>query len=260
VDDEPGLRDLAKEYLEATGEFRVRSAGSAREALNVLAGECFDVVVADYYMPGTTGIDLLKSLRENGNEIPFIIFTGKGNQEVAIKALNLGADYYLKKGRHPRTQMTGLRATIEGLVRQKGSRNDLTDDRNAPAGIIEEVSNEPGRKIAHAHGTPGVLDEGPPRIVVDSKGTVLSITPGAQQISGSEGRDIHNIREILHVQSHPTLNNDLMTLERVPIGLFSEYILSEQGGKKRVTARLSRTTYEGHNAFAIILKSGERGH
>jgi DNA-binding NarL/FixJ family response regulator len=261
VDDEPGLRDLAKEYLEATGDFKVRSAGSAGDALDALADECFDVVVADYSMPGTTGIDLLKQLREDGNEVPFIIFTGKGNQEVAIKALNLGADYYLKKGRHPRTQMTGLRVTIEQLIRQNKGRNNLTSDRNAPAGNIEVDSNKTDRETEPAPGKPGIPDDGlPPRIVVDSKGTVLSITRGAQKISGSEGREIDNIREILHVQSHPTLNSDLKTLERVPIGLISEYILSEYGGKKRVTARLSRTTWEGRNAFTIIIRPGGKGH
>jgi len=261
VDDEPGLQDLAKEYLETTGDFRVRSAGSARDAMNALADECFDVVVADYYMPGITGIDLLKKLREEGNEIPFIIFTGKGNQDVAIEALNLGADYYLKKGRHPRTQLVFLRNTIEKLVGQKSDRNNLTIDRDAPTGINEEVGKNPGMDTEPDPGKPEkqaeVLSS---RIVVDSGGTVLSITRGAQQISGTEGRAINNIREILHVQSHSTLNSDLKTLERVPIGLISEYILSEHGGKKRVTARLSRTIYEGRNAFAIILKPGGRGH
>jgi DNA-binding NarL/FixJ family response regulator len=261
VDDEPGLRDLAKEYLEATDDFRVHSAGSAADALNALADECFDVVVADYSMPGTTGIDLLKKLREDGNEVPFIIFTGKGNQKVVIEALNLGANHYIKKGRYPRTQLALLRDTIEKSVRQKKGRNNLTDDRDAPAGIIKEVSNKTDRETEPVPGKPGMQDEGlPPRIVVDSKGTVLSITRGAQKISGSEGREINNIREILHVQSHPTLNSDLKTLEQVPIGLISEYILSEHGGKKRVTARLARTTYEGRNAFTIILKPGGKGH
>jgi CheY-like chemotaxis protein len=261
VDDEPGLRDLAKEYLEATDDFRVHSAGSAADALNALADEEFDVVVADYFMPAMTGIDLLKRMREEGNETPFIIFTGKGNQKVVIEALNLGADYYIKKGRYPRTQLALLRDTIEKAVRQKNGGNNLTNDRSAPAESIEVVGKKPGRETEPAPGKPMIRDEGlSSRIVVDSKGTVLSITRAAQQISGTEGRAITNIQEILHVQSHPTFNSDLKTLERVPIGLISEYILSEHGGKKRVTAWLSRTPYEGHNAFTIILKPAGKGH
>ena len=261
MDDEPGLRDLAKEYLEEAGDYRVRAAGSAADALCALADEAFDVVVADYFMPGMTGIDLLKRMREEGYETPFIIFTGKGNQKVVIEALNLGADYYIKKGRYPRTQLALLRDTIEKSVRKKNGRNNLTNDRNAPAECTAVVSKKPDLETKSAPGKPGVQEEGlPPRIVVDSKGTVLSITPGAQKISGSYGREINNIREILHVQSHPTLDSDLKTLERVPIGLISEYILSEHGGKKRVTARLSRTTYEGRNAFTITLKPVGKGH
>ena len=260
VDDEPAIRDLAKDYLEEAGDYRVCPAGSAADALNALANEAFDVVVADYFMPAMTGLDLLKRMREEGNETPFIIFTGKGNQKVVIEALNLGADYYIKKGRYPRTQLVLLRDTIDKSVRKKNG-NNLTNDRNAPAESIAVFGKKPDRETEPAPGKPAVQEEGlPPRIIVDSKGTVLSITRGAQKISGSEGREVNNIREILHVQSHPTLNSDLKTLERVPIGLISEYILSEHGGKKRVTARLSRTTYEGRNAFTIILRPGGKGH
>ena len=261
VDDEPALRDLAKDYLEEAGDYRVRQAGSGTDALCALADEAFDVVVADYFMPGMTGIDLLKHMREDGNETPFIIFTGKGNQKVVIEALNLGADYYIKKGRYPRTQLMLLRDTIDKSVRQKRGGNNQTESRDAPAESIEAVGEKPGREKDPTPGKPGPLDEGiSSRIVVDSKGKVLSMTRGAAQISGIEGKEINNIREILHVQSHPAFNSDLKTLERVPIGLISEYMLSEHGGKKRVTARLSRTTHEGCNAFTIILKPGDRRH
>ncbi len=261
MDDEPALRDLAKDYLEEAGDYRVRTAGSAPDALCALADEAFDVVVADYFMPGMTGIDLLKHMRDDGNETPFIVFTGKGNQKVVIEALNLGADYYIKKGRYPRTQLVLLRDTIDKSVRQKMGGDTQTEGRDAPAESIEAAGKKPGRDKDPTPGTPGPLDEGlSSRIVVDSQGTVLSMTRGAAHIAGIEGREINNIREILHVQSHPALNSDLKTLERVPIGLISEYIVSEHGGKKRVTARLSRTTYEGRNAFAIILKPGDRGH
>jgi CheY-like chemotaxis protein len=60
VDDEEALLDLARELLEQTGNFTVRTAASASEALQYLAASPCDIVVSDYLMPGTDGIGLLK--------------------------------------------------------------------------------------------------------------------------------------------------------------------------------------------------------
>ena len=104
-------------------------------------------------MPGTTGIDLLQKLRAGGNEIPFIIFTGKGSQKVAIEALNLGADYYLKKGRHPRTQLAVLRDTIEKAVQEKKGGNSLNELKKMVRAIPDPaVLFDPGGKIAEWNG------------------------------------------------------------------------------------------------------------
>ena len=54
-------------------------------------------------MPQKTGLEFLKELREQQNEIPFILFTGKGREEVVVKALNLGADRYINKHGSPET-------------------------------------------------------------------------------------------------------------------------------------------------------------
>ncbi|KXB06817.1 hypothetical protein AKJ52_01530 [candidate division MSBL1 archaeon SCGC-AAA382C18] len=74
----------------------------------------FDGVVSDYQMPGKDGLDLLKILREDKeSDIPFIIFTGKGREDVAIEALNLGADRYLQKGGSPKSQYGVLAHAIK---------------------------------------------------------------------------------------------------------------------------------------------------
>ena len=62
-------------------------------------------------------MDLLETIREDyGSDIPFIIFTGKGREEVAIKALNLGADRYIQKGGDPKSQYNVLARAIENEV------------------------------------------------------------------------------------------------------------------------------------------------
>jgi CheY-like chemotaxis protein len=108
VDDEPVLLELAKVFLERSGPFCVELLGSAGEALDRMGIERFDVVVSDYQMPEMNGIEFLKTVRARWADMPFIIFTGRGREEVVIEALNSGADHYLQKGGDPRAQFAEL--------------------------------------------------------------------------------------------------------------------------------------------------------
>jgi len=97
VDDEAPLLDIAKIYLERTGDFSVGTATSAPEALVLLQEQAFDAIVSDYQMPEMDGIAFLQQVRKSGDTIPFILFTGRGREEVVIQALNEGADFYPRK-------------------------------------------------------------------------------------------------------------------------------------------------------------------
>lgn len=109
VDDDRNMLSLTEDFLgkQAPG-IQFISVSSAEEARFMLKTETFNAIVSDYQMPVTDGLEFLAELRESGNQIPFIIFTGRGREEVAIKALNLGADYYLKKGNFPAAQYAEL--------------------------------------------------------------------------------------------------------------------------------------------------------
>src|SRR5271157_1088190 len=95
VDDEPGLLEIGQLFLESTGEFSVTTAISGKEALGQLAQSHFDAIVSDYQMPEMDGIELLKSVRKSFGNVPFILFTGRGREEVVIEAINNGVDFYL---------------------------------------------------------------------------------------------------------------------------------------------------------------------
>jgi len=97
VDDEEQIRKVTKLYLETKFSFVVDEAPNGDTALKMLEENRYDAVLSDYEMPGLNGIDLLKEIRKV-SKIPFIIFTGRGREEVAMDALNCGADYYLQKG------------------------------------------------------------------------------------------------------------------------------------------------------------------
>ncbi len=115
VDDDKELLEQSKMYLEKEKEeFDVESAFSAKNALKKLEKMDYDVIVTDYQMPKMDGLEFLEILRkERDVNIPIIIFTGKGREEVAMKALNLGADRYIQKGGKPRSQYAVLIDAIE---------------------------------------------------------------------------------------------------------------------------------------------------
>jgi PAS domain S-box-containing protein len=127
VDDEPMLLELAKLFLEKTGDFRIETLTSARAALETLARTSYDCIISDYQMPGMDGIVFLKTVRSKGSTIPFIIFTGKGREDVVIEALNSGADFYLQKGGDPKAQFVELAHKIRQAIQIKGAQKTMQD-------------------------------------------------------------------------------------------------------------------------------------
>lgn len=118
VDDEPNFVGLAADMLEREdSQFAVETATSASEGLDQLAADDFDCIVSDYQMPGKNGIEFLKAIRDEYPDLPFILFTGKGSEEVASEAISAGATDYLQKGHG--TDRYGLLANrIENAVGQ----------------------------------------------------------------------------------------------------------------------------------------------
>ena len=125
VDDEPGLLEIGKLFLEKEGEFAVDTLTSAREALEQLNTERYDAIISDYQMPEMDGITFLKQLKASGNATPFIIFTGRGREEVVIEALNEGADFYIQKGGEPKAQFVELANKIRYAVSRRRSEEKL---------------------------------------------------------------------------------------------------------------------------------------
>jgi DNA-binding NtrC family response regulator len=127
VDDEAEFLESAKQLLELETSFQVDLACSVEDALEKMKSKVFDAVVSDYQMPGKSGLDFLKELRDSGNDVPFILFTGKGREEVAVKALNLGAARYFNKFGNPETVYCELVHGIRQAVAQRKVEKAIWD-------------------------------------------------------------------------------------------------------------------------------------
>ena len=130
VDDEQLLLDLCRSYLEKSGDFRIETTGSAPEAIEKIQNTSYDAIVSDYQMPGMDGIVFLKEVRSRFGDIPFILFTGKGREEIAIEAINNGADFYLQKGGDPRSQFAELAHKIRKAVERRRAIEELRDNES----------------------------------------------------------------------------------------------------------------------------------
>lgn len=133
VDDEPGLLGIGKLFLEKQGGFYVDTFASARVALDQLDREQYDAIISDYQMPEMDGITFLKHLKAAGNTTPFIIFTGRGREEVVIEALNEGADFYIQKGGEPKAQFAELANKIRYAVTRRQVEEDLSESQKRTA-------------------------------------------------------------------------------------------------------------------------------
>jgi PAS domain S-box-containing protein len=125
VDDEPLFLDLGKRFLEQSGKIQVDTFLSADLAIKVLPISLYDAIISDYQMPGMDGIAFLKTIRQNHPDIPFIVYTGKGGEEIAIQALNQGADFYLQKGGSPKIQYGEIENFIINMVNREHQKGRL---------------------------------------------------------------------------------------------------------------------------------------
>jgi PAS domain S-box-containing protein len=150
VDDDAEFADLAKTFLQRESDrIQVTTATDAAAGLDALADGDFDCVVSDYDMPGQHGIEFLESVRETHPDVPFLLYTGKGSEEIASEAISAGVTDYLQK-QSGTNQYTLLANRIENAVERKRSRRELAERnrrletlvQNLP-GMVYRCANEP---------------------------------------------------------------------------------------------------------------------
>jgi len=98
VDDNPDILEVTKLFLERTDDdFTVVTKESAVEAINSLQDGGFDCIISDYDMPTTDGLELLEIVREQYPDLPFVLYTAQGSEEIASEAISAGVTEYMQK-------------------------------------------------------------------------------------------------------------------------------------------------------------------
>ena len=195
VDDETGFLKAAKPCLEMQGAFQVDTALSVEEAEEKIRHKSYDVIVSDYVMPGKTGLDFLKELRESGNNIPFIIFTGRGREIVAIKALNFGADQYVNKIGDPDVVYSELAHGIRKLVKIKRAEEKARESEEKYRNLFENAKD--------------VI------VLMDLKGKITAINKAAVEYGFQKDEVIgKNMRKFVPEKYWPKLLKELVQIAR----------------------------------------------
>ncbi len=125
VDDDQMVQEIARSILGQEGDLAVEVASSGEIALNKLDHVKYDAVITDYLMPGINGVDLIREARKKGCESIFILFTGKGSEEIATDSLVIGAEYYFLKSGDAKTDLDLIKATL----RQNGSKAEVRPEQ-----------------------------------------------------------------------------------------------------------------------------------
>ena len=110
VDDDERLRALLTRYLSSNG-FRVSAAQGAAEARALMKTMAFDLLILDVMMPGESGLELAKSVRD-GSQVPILMLTARGEPSDRIAGLELGVDDYLPKPFEPRELLLRINALL----------------------------------------------------------------------------------------------------------------------------------------------------
>ena len=151
IDDEPAVGVILEHTLSRAGH-RPMLVSSVEEAMRVISRTPFDLIIADYRMPGLTGLDLLAQLEKEGYKIPVIIMTGYSSIEHAVMSIKSGAIDYLTKPIRAETLEIAVRQALEvvrlrrenetfrrEIVKIRGGRS-LVGDSEAFRRVMEVVS------------------------------------------------------------------------------------------------------------------------
>lgn len=124
VDDEAGLRELVRVYLEKSG-FEVTEAGDGLEAEHILLNEPFDLLILDVMMPRLDGFSLCKRIRLTHTDLPILLLTAKGEESDRLLGFEYGVDDYVVKPFSPRELCARAKAMLRRSAKFQPTNTEI---------------------------------------------------------------------------------------------------------------------------------------
>jgi len=147
VDDAPDTRELIQRNLALEG-YQVITAQDVPEAIRILEAHPVDLVVTDFKMPGISGLDLVKHVRENYKEMEIVMITGYPSIETAVEAVKSGAEDYLVKPFTDEELFAAIEKALDKLRLKKSSMKGFESESTSSYGLIGE--SDAIAKVRHA--------------------------------------------------------------------------------------------------------------
>ena len=266
VDDEPSLLGIAKAFLEKTGNYSITTLESATVALERLKLEQYDAIISDYQMPDMNGIEFLKSVRKSGNSSPFIIFTGRGREEVVVDAINNGVDFYLQKGGDPRAQFAELSHKIYQAVARCRAQEELRAAYEQLAASNEELHqqyqelSESERRIRQSESNfQSLVEAAADAVYISQDEKFVYVNPAMVQLMGASSAD-QLLGMSLYDRIHPSYLDEIraraqMILnDRKPADLKEAVYIRMDGTPVPIESTVAPIQFKNKFAGLLILR------
>ena len=193
IDDDPEFCNLIADGLEANDEtLAVETTNSPSSGLAIVNERPPDCVVSDYDMPEMNGIELLGTIREDYPKIPFILYTSKGDETVASKAITAGTTDYLSKG-YGSEHYDHLSTLIQAIVKEH-REEQLQEKKEEMIRLAEIASDAGGFEIDITEETL-LVTEGALRILDPAEEAILTQKRFAELFDADDQEDIKQTAE-----------------------------------------------------------------
>jgi len=218
VEDEPPIRRFLRTSLSAQG-YDVLEAEDGAQAVAMLRRNAVDLIVLDLGLPGMDGLDVIRTLREQGSQVPIVVLSSRTDEAGKVKALDLGADDYVTKPFGVDELFARIRAAVRHRLQQEGEKplfraGDLVVD------LVRRVVTMRGQEVKLTPREYDLL-----RLLVAHAGKVLTHKFILREVWGSE-TDVQYLRIYIR-----TLRQKLEADPQQP-----KLILTEQGVGYRLRA------------------------
>jgi len=155
VEDDYSSRELLRICIEKEG-YQCQTANDGLDGFNLFKKYCPDLIISDVRMPNMDGIELLESIRKISKDVIIVFITGHGNEELALQALQLGANNYIKKPiditeiktltnrYYDVIRSKAIQSNIVDLIKHREMEIEITSDMNLVQSLANYLSKKTG--------------------------------------------------------------------------------------------------------------------